>query len=132
MADETTNVRYLRSPLNPPYELKESVQWGGFVRYLELGDDFFALRQVDEYENGYLLWYDRGRWEDQFGALAEFRFETAWIKNWGQPTVIAREEFEAKWHQATHAEQSMPKRKATSGPPPWITLFESGKWKGQP
>lgn len=132
MADTISDMRYLRSPANPPYEQKASVEWGGFVRYIELGDDSFALRQVDEYENGNLVRYDREHWEDQFGTLADFRFGAKWVETWGPPTGITPQEFEAKWRQAIQSETRMPKRKAKSGPPPWIPLFESGKWQGQP
>jgi hypothetical protein len=125
------NIRYLVSPKNPPYESKESFRWGSFVRYIEFGDDRFPLRQVDEYENGHRLTYDRNHWADQFGTLADFRFGDNWVKNWGQPMVINPEEFEAKWQQATQTEQDVPKRNTTSGPPPWMELFESGQWQGQ-
>lgn len=125
-------MRYLRSPANRPYELKDSAEWGDFVRYIELGDDSFALRQVDEYENGNLVWYNREHWNDQFGALADFRFGAKWVENWGPPTVITPQEFETKWRQATQSEARIPRRRTTLGPPPWITLFEAGKWQGQP
>ena len=89
-------MRYLKSPPQAAYELKESFEWGGFVRYIEIGDDCFALRQIDEYENGYLARYDRYHWEDQFGTLADFRYGENWRKHWGEPNIIDAAVFEQK------------------------------------
>lgn len=33
--------------------------WGRVTRYLEIGDDLFAVRHIDVFENGYALLYDR-------------------------------------------------------------------------
>ncbi len=70
MAHPVDAFRYQRSPTQEPYEFKDALDWGTFVRYIELGDDGFALRQVDEYQNGRLCRYDRTHWDDQFGTLA--------------------------------------------------------------
>ena len=59
MSVSIPNARYHRSPIQKPYPYKESEAWGKFVRDVELGDDGFALRHVDEYENGYLSRYGR-------------------------------------------------------------------------
>src|SRR5215468_8783914 len=99
MSSELDAVRYQRSPTQQAYEYKESSSWGTFVRYLELGDDGFPSRQVDEYANGYLTRYDRAHWDDQFGTLANYRFGEAWVRHWGQPQPITREEFEEKWER---------------------------------
>jgi hypothetical protein len=74
MLMDIEKVRYQRSPPQAAHELKKSLAWGGFVRYIELGDDGFASRQVDEYHNGYFARYDRDHWEDQFGTLADARY----------------------------------------------------------
>ena len=131
MLAQVDAVRYQRSPLQAPYPLKASFAWGQFVRYIELGDDGFASRQVDQYENGYLARYDRKHWDDQFGTLADFRFGATWQKHWGNPDVIDRVEFEYLWSQA---EASPPFSDRAHSPPtsaPWISLFESGRWRGQ-
>jgi len=124
-------VRYQKSPLQAAYPLKESYAWGQFVRYLELGNDGFASRQVDRYENGHLTRYDRIHWEDQFGTLADFRFGETWKKHWGEPQVIGYQEFEHLWHQAESSPPFAARNPSPVEPAPWLTLFESGRWKGQ-
>src|SRR5262245_58179180 len=123
--------QYVRSPPQSPYELKDAFGWGRFVRYIEFGEDAFAVRQVDVYENGWSTCYDRQHWEDQFGSLADFRFGLTWVKHWGEPDLITREEFEARWKEAAGSPPYQMRRAAPVRPPPWITLYESGKWKGQ-
>src|SRR5262245_41524291 len=100
MAADIARFRYSRSEAQGPYEYKDAESRGRFVRYVELGDDGYARRQVDEYENGYLSRYDRTHWDDQFGTLANFRFGEAWIRHWGAPIVITQAEFEDKWRRA--------------------------------
>jgi hypothetical protein len=34
--------------------------WGDFVRNMEVSDDQYAIRQVEEFDNGNVLRYDRG------------------------------------------------------------------------
>jgi hypothetical protein len=109
-------MMYAKSPPQGAYESKQSVDWGGFVRYIEFGDDAFALRQVDVFANGYLTRYDRIHWEDQFGTLADFRFGKTAVRHWGEPLLVTREEFESKWSEA-----------ATSPP----NALKSGAWPGQ-
>lgn len=125
-------MQYLKSPPQNPYELKESSAWGGFVRYIEIGDDCFATRQVDEYENGYMTCYDRDHWEDQFGTLADFRYGETWRKHWGESDIIIEVTmFEQKWNQAADSPPYSMRHPSPKSRPPWIVLFESGKWKGQ-
>lgn len=121
MTPEISKYRYHRSPPQRPYPHKDSESWGSFVRYVELGDDGYAVRHVDEYENGNLSRYDREKWDDQFGTLANFRFGDSWIQHWGVPEPIAPEEFEAKWHAAGASPVMAAKRSAAKGPPPWLT-----------
>jgi hypothetical protein len=125
-------VRYLKSPVQPANALTDACHWGRFTRYMELGDDAFALRQVDEYENGHLTGYDRKHWTDQFGTLADFRYGRTWVKHWGEPNTIDRAEFEAKWNAAATSPPAAIRRASPVAPPPWIALYESGRWKGQP
>ena len=131
MVKTIDELRYHRSPPQPRNEFKESVEWGGFIRYVEFGDDAFASRQVDEYENGYLVRYDREHWDDQFGTLADFRYGKTWVKHWGEPHAITREEFELKWDAAEKSPPYKWRRADHRGQPPWIELFRSGRWKGQ-
>jgi hypothetical protein len=131
MPTDIDAVRYQRSPPQSAYEFKDSFQWGASTRYIELGDDGFVLRQVDEYENGYLTRYDRVHWDDQFGTLADFRYGKKWIEHWGAPNVITRGEFDAKWTNAAVSPPFSTRRATSKDPPPWIVLYESGQWKGQ-
>jgi hypothetical protein len=120
MSGASNSFRYHRSPIQDPYPYKDSEQWGTFVRYVELGDDGFAIRQVDEFENGNLSRYDRAHWDDQFGTLANFRFGEAWIQHWGTPHVITRQEFEEKWARAVASPLTHMKQAPPQSPPPWI------------
>ena len=120
MTADLSVFRYHRSPARAPYDLKKAAGWGTFVRYIELHDDGFALRQVDEYANGYLSHYDRSHWDDQFGTLADFRFGEAWIKAWGTPDAITRSEFEEKWTAALGSPVACLKTEPPSPQPPWL------------
>ncbi|MGA7829099.1 MAG: hypothetical protein WCA04_15685 [Geobacteraceae bacterium] len=122
---------YLKSPLQQAHKLKDSFEWGGFIRYIEIGEDGFAFRQVDEYENGYLTRYDRNHWEDRFGTLADFRYGETWRKHWRESDFIEAAQFEQKWIQAGTSPPFATRQPSPSSSPPWITLFESGKWSGQ-
>jgi len=90
------------------------------IVYVELGDDGFVLRQVDAFENGMLSRYDRAHWDDQFGTLADFRFGPTWLRHWGTPEVIPKEEFEKKWAAAGETAVFATKRPSSRVPPPWI------------
>jgi len=120
MTAEIDAARYHRSELQQPYPHKDSEAWGQFVRYIELGADGYAFRQVDEYANGYLSRYDRMHWDDQFGTLADFRFGPKWVEHWGQPTAISRAEFEDKWRRAAESPAMALKQPPPPKPPPWI------------
>ena len=56
--------------------------WGKFTRYLEIGLDRYATRQVDWFENGYALRYDRDHYVDEFGTLADLRYSGNWTRWW--------------------------------------------------
>jgi hypothetical protein len=83
-----------------------AADWGECVRYVEIGNDRYADRQVEVYSDGRVLRYDRSHWCDRFGQLfgclfshkqkaidgrlgAEFieakEFERAWRKALGSP-----------------------------------------------
>ncbi len=82
-----------------PYEPMS--QWGCLTSYLEVAEDLWALRRVDQYEGGQSLSYDRTHWGDRFGILGDGR-----IKRPPQSTEfwesfeIEPAEFERVWQTA--------------------------------
>ncbi|MEX0614156.1 MAG: hypothetical protein WD229_18700 [Pirellulales bacterium] len=76
--------------------------WGEFVRYLEVGDDQHAVRQVEIFDNGNVLRYDRSHWCDDFGLLLGLRFsrKPKWSKTFPGAEIIAAAEFERVWRAA--------------------------------
>ncbi len=121
MSYDLEEFRYHRSATQEPYDYKDSHDWGTFVRYIELGDDGFAMRQVDEYRTGQLCRYDRAHWDDQFGTLASLRFGEAWLDHWGTPIVITRNEFEEKWASASESMSGQLKGLSSAKLPPWLS-----------
>lgn len=119
MVMDIDTFRYHKSPLQGPYPYKDSESWGKFVRYLELGDDGYAVRQVDEFENGRLTRYDRVHWDGRFGTLASLRFGAEWKDYWGLPVAITSQEFEDMWTKAGESPAIL-EGYAADGPPPWI------------
>ena len=45
--------------------------WGRSTHWYEMGDDGFAARQMEVYENGIILKYDSSHVEDQYGFLSD-------------------------------------------------------------
>jgi hypothetical protein len=120
MALDISKFRFHRSPPQERHEHKDSESWGSFIRYVELGDDGYAIRQVDEYKNGYLSRYDREHWDDQFGTLADMRFGDKWVQHWGVPSSITRQEFEEKWTKAGESSAAALKNASPQASPPWL------------
>jgi len=86
---------------NRACEYEPLASWGTSTRYLEIGDDRYATRHVDAYRNGHFLRYDRSHWVDEFGILADMRYdERKWTKWWGQAARIAAADFESAWQAA--------------------------------
>jgi hypothetical protein len=96
---------YLKATEQGPRELEPLRSWGTFTRYVEIGDDRYAVRQVDVYANGYALRYDRTHWVDDLGVLTDsfYRPKKNWERWWGPSLEMAVEEFEQVW---TGAEMS--------------------------
>lgn len=71
--------------------------WGSCVYYFEIDDEGYPVRQVEVYENGNSINYDReGKQGDEYGSLgdqplplAEMDFE-----------AISEEEFEELWKRS--------------------------------
>jgi hypothetical protein len=102
--------------------------WGRFTRYLEIGEDLRAVRQVDVFENGNMLSYDRGHWVDAFGMLAEGRINRnrrQWL--WGQFEEIDARAFERVWVAARasrtwHQQVETAQMARMGAVPVWFTI----------
>jgi len=81
-----------------PLESEPLRSWGPFTRYLEIGADKYATRQIDVFENAYALRYDRIHWVDDLGMLADSRYRPkTWERWWGPSISVTEEEFEQVW-----------------------------------
>jgi hypothetical protein len=76
--------------------------WGECVRFVEIGDDRHALRQVEVYRDGRMLRYDRSHWCDKFGQLFGCLFSHKQKAIYGRvgAEVIESKEFERAWREA--------------------------------
>jgi hypothetical protein len=80
----------------------DAADWGRFSWYIEVADDQFATRQVDLFENGNILRYDRSHRRDRFGFLLALRFsrKPKWAKSFPGSELISETEFERVWRLA--------------------------------
>jgi hypothetical protein len=76
--------------------------WGECVRYVEIGEDRYAVRQVEVYGDGRVLRYDRSHWCDRFGQLfgCLFSRKQKAIAGRGEAVAIEPKELERAWHAA--------------------------------
>jgi hypothetical protein len=90
---------YFEKSLAQRPALSEPVaSWGGFTRYLHVGDDLRALRHVDLFEDGQVLSYDRRHWVDEYGMLADAQINrNRKAGPWGRSEEIEAAEFEQVW-----------------------------------
>jgi hypothetical protein len=102
-------------------------EWGCFVRYLEIGDDSYATRQVDVFENGHALRYDRSHYVDDYGMLADMRWSTRWSEWWPGGQEISPAQFGEVWRDAAsspagslQADSSHPQGMPPE--PPWLRV----------
>src|SRR5438876_495233 len=99
--------------------------WGKFTRYLEIGVDRHATRQVDWFENGYALRYNREHYIDEFGTLADLRYSSKWKRWWPNSELIDPSTFERIWADAAHTaaaslQAQSSERKSWPTKPPWL------------
>ena len=73
-----------------------AANWGECTRYVEIGDDRYAVRQVEVYNKGRVLRYERSHWCDRFGQLSGCLFSEKQKAIDGRLTaeVIDTKEFE--------------------------------------
>ena len=97
-----------------PAILEPAASWGRFTRYLEIGDDLRSVRQVDVFEDGHMLSYDRVHWVDDFGMLGDARINRNRKSGpWGRFKEIESAEFERIWGTA-RTSQMWPQQLATA------------------
>lgn len=78
-----------------------AANWGVLERFLELGTDLYAVRQVDVFANGRLLAYDRSHWVDEYGMLADGRVCRNDILGRAPKTKeISESDFQSMWLEA--------------------------------
>jgi hypothetical protein len=110
---------YLKKTIVQRYEPMSA--WGVCTSYLEIGGDLYAMRQVDVYENGNALRYDREHWSDDFGAIGGMKCDAQrWQKAWGLDEKITAAEFEAAWALAERAPNQPPTYRGDAGPWPML------------
>jgi hypothetical protein len=68
--------------------------WGTSTYFMEVGDNLHALRQVEVYENGNVLFYDGSHCADNYGMLCDKRIVEEDIQEFG----ITEGEFEQVWN----------------------------------
>lgn len=80
--------------------------WGEFVRYVDVADDQFATRQVEIFDNGNVLRYDRVHWCDAFAMLVRLKFsrKPKWVVFFPGAEEITAAEFEKVWQTAQRSE----------------------------
>jgi hypothetical protein len=69
-------------------------EWGTSTYFLEVGDDLCALRQIEVYENGNVLFYDTSHLADDHGMLCDQPLRENDIQEFG----ITKAEFEQVWN----------------------------------
>ncbi len=72
--------------------------WGLSTWYLEVGDDDYPVRQVEQYDGGPILTYDKSHPHDEFGALSDQVIDLDEFK----PFEIDRAAFEIAWSPPCH------------------------------
>lgn len=102
--------------------------WGRFTRYLEIGENLSAVRQVDVFENGLMLSYDQTHWVDGFSMLGDARMNRNHKRGrWGQSEEIESAEFEHVWTAARSADLwpqqvAAARMKEWGAIPAWLTV----------
>ncbi|MFB2645355.1 hypothetical protein ACE09Y_03645 [Raphidiopsis sp. BLCC-F218] len=67
--------------------------WGSSTYFMEIDSDLYAIRQVEVYENGNVLFYDKSHLFDDYGMLCDKRLDDNNIEEF----EISKAEFEEVW-----------------------------------
>jgi len=94
--------RYFKQLGRPLRRDSLTAVWGECLRYVEIGDDRYATRQIEDYGEGRVLRYDRSHWCDRFGQLfgCLFSSKPKAIASRVGAEVIEAQEFERVWRAA--------------------------------
>lgn len=74
----------------------EYADWGFSTFYTELDSEYYALRQIEVYDNGNILKYDETCLDDKFGMLAEKALSEEELEE-SNCIEISKKEFDEKW-----------------------------------
>jgi hypothetical protein len=72
--------------------------WGSFTCFIEI-DDQYATRQVNQYENGIVVRYNRVHWCDDFGMMFVGRFSRK-DKAGRNMTPLTATDFDRIWNDS--------------------------------
>lgn len=67
--------------------------WGRSLWLFETDDEFWPLRQIEIYDGGQTLFYDRQHLKDRYGGLGDQALDADEF----EPFKITRSEFEHEW-----------------------------------
>ncbi|MBD2516978.1 hypothetical protein H6G93_18535 [Nostoc sp. FACHB-973] len=71
--------------------------WGTSTYFMEIGNNFHVVRQIEVYENGNVLFYDSSHFADDYGMLSDQRMAEDDIRDF----EITKGEFEQVWNTKT-------------------------------
>jgi hypothetical protein len=88
----------------PGFHLRDrtTTNWGDFTWFVEVGDDQRAIRQVNAFDDGNILRYDRSHNWDDYGMLLGLKFsrKPKWSKFFPGAELISADDFEGVWRLA--------------------------------
>jgi hypothetical protein len=76
--------------------------WGRSTYFMEIDSDLYARRQIEVYENGNVLFYDKSHSLDDYGMLCDQRLDVKNIEEF----EISEAEFEQIWQSKTPINKS--------------------------
>jgi hypothetical protein len=93
---------YFKAPGRFLVQGSPAAGWGRFVSYIEVADDQQASRQVNVFQNGNVLQYDRSHDKDAFARLTGIKFsrKPKWRRYFPGAEILTASEFEAVWREA--------------------------------
>jgi hypothetical protein len=138
VAAESLQIRetfYSKAPKQRPAILEPASLWGQRTIYLEVGEDLYIEREVEVFDNGNMLSYDRVHWVDAFGSIGGAQINRNQRSGpWGSCEEIDATEFERVWKSARESIM-WPQQQATAQMderglvPIWLTVK---KWRPAP